>query len=60
MTFHSEYRDTVENRHDVRFSKGTPFLSLQSVQIATGILIFWNVACYGTILLGLVRKQTGK
>ena len=26
----------------------------------TGILIFWNVACYGVILLGLVRKQTGK
>ena len=55
-----EYRDTVENRHDVRFSKGTPFLSLQSVQIASGTLIFWNVACYGMILLGLVRKQTGK
>jgi hypothetical protein len=55
-----EYRDTVENRHDVRFSKGTPFLSLQEVQINTGTLIFWNVACYGIILLGLVRKQTGK
>jgi ABC-type multidrug transport system ATPase subunit len=58
--FHIEYRDTIESRHDVRFSKGTPFWSLQSVQIATGILIFWNVACYGIILLGLVRKQTGK
>ncbi|PYJ89575.1 MAG: hypothetical protein DME71_09260 [Verrucomicrobia bacterium] len=58
--FHIEYRDTIESRHDVRFSKGTPFWSLQSVQIFTGILIFWNVACYGTILLGLVRKQTGK
>lgn len=58
--FHREYRDTVETRHDVRFSKGTPFWSLQSVQIATGILIFWNVACYGIILLGLARKQTGK
>ena len=58
--FHIEYRDTIESRHDVRFSKGTPFWSLQSVQIFTGILIFWNVACYGTILFGLVRKQTGK
>lgn len=58
--FHIEYRDTTESRHDVRFSKGTPFWSLQSVQFATGILIFWNVACYGVILLGLVRKQTGK
>ena len=58
--FHIEYRDTIDSRHDVRFSKGTPFWSLQSVQIATGILIFWNVACYGIILLGLARKQTGK
>jgi hypothetical protein len=58
--FHIEYRDTIESRHDVRFSKGTPFWSLQAVQITTGILIFWNVACYGIILLGLVRKQTGK
>jgi ABC-2 type transporter len=58
--FHIEYRDTVESRPDVRFSKGTPFHSLQAAQIATGILIFWNVACYGIILLGLVRKQTGK
>jgi ABC transport system ATP-binding/permease protein len=58
--FHIEYRDTIERRHDVRFSKGTPFWSLQSAQFATGILIFWNVACYGVILLGLARKQTGK
>jgi len=58
--FHIEYRDTIESRHDVRFSKGTPFWSLQSAQINTGILILWNVACYGIILLGLVRKQTGK
>ena len=57
---HKEYRDTVESRHDVRFSKGTPFWSLQAVQFFTGILVFWNVACYGTILFGLVRKQTGK
>ena len=58
--FHIEYRDTTESRHDVGFSKGTPFWSLQSVEIFTGILIFWNVACYGVILLSLVRKQTGK
>src|SRR5438552_940065 len=57
---HKEYRDTVERRHDVRFPKRTPFWSLQAVQFATGILVFWNVACYGTILFGLVRKQTGK
>jgi hypothetical protein len=57
---HKEYRDTVESRHDVLFSKGTPFWSLQAVQFKTGILVFWNVACYGAILFGLVRKQTGK
>jgi hypothetical protein len=57
---HKEYRDTTESRHDVRFSKDTRFWSLQSVQIFTGVLIFWNVACYGIILLSLVRKQTGK
>ena len=57
---HIEYRDTTDHRDDVRFSKLTPFLSLQAAQIATGILVVWNVACYGTILLGLVRKQTGK
>src|SRR5206468_10280226 len=28
--FHIEYRDTIESRHDVRFSKGTAFWSLQS------------------------------
>src|SRR2546427_4661438 len=57
--FHIEYRDTIESRHDVRFSKGTPFWSLQSVQIFTGILIFWNVACYGTILLAWYANKRG-
>ena len=58
--FHIEYRDTVESRHDVRFSKGTPFRSLQAVQVSIVVLAIWNVSCYLVILLGLVRKQTGK
>lgn len=55
-----EYRDTVEHRRDVRFSKGTSFGSLYWVQVALTILIFWNLACYATILVGLMQKQTGK
>lgn len=58
--FRIEYRDTVEHRGDVRFSKGTGFSSLQWVWMAIAVLVTWNVACYVTILLGLVRKQTGK
>ncbi len=55
-----EYRDTVEHRRDVRVSKGTSFGSLYWVQVALAILIIWNLACYGTILFGLVQKQTGR
>jgi len=58
--FRIEYRDTVESRHDVRFSKGTPFGSLYWVQMAIGILIIWNVGSYLTILFGLTQKQTGR
>jgi hypothetical protein len=58
--FRIEYRDTVESRHDVRFSKGTPFGSLYWVQMAIGILITWNVGSYLTILFGLAQKQTGR
>ena len=58
--FRIEYRDTVEHRNDVRFSKGTSFGSFYWVQVATLILIVWNLACYATILVGLVNKQTGK
>ena len=58
--FRIEYRDTVENRHDVRFSKGTSFRSFYAVQVAILVLVLWNVGCYLTILSGLVRKQTGR
>ena len=57
--FRIEYRDTVEGRHDVRFSKGTNFWSLQAVSLGVGVLVLWDVACYLTILWALARKQTG-
>jgi ABC-type multidrug transport system ATPase subunit len=54
------YRDTIETRRDVRFSKGTLFFSLASFQVALATLGGWVLACYGTILGGLLSKQTGK
>ncbi len=54
------YRDTVESRRDVRFSKGTIFSSLVPVQISTITLCSWIAFCYGTILFALTAKQTGK
>jgi ABC-type multidrug transport system ATPase subunit len=58
--FRVEYRDTVETRRDVRFSKGTIFRSTQAFYLAAAILGSWIVICYGVILYGLVQKQTGK
>jgi ABC-type multidrug transport system ATPase subunit len=57
--FRIEYRDTVETRHDVRFSKGTNFRSVQAVGLGITVLMLWDVACYVTILSALSRKQTG-
>jgi ABC-type multidrug transport system ATPase subunit len=54
------YRDTVESRRDVRFSKGTIFCSLIPFQISTITLCGWVALCYSTILFGLMAKQTGK
>jgi ABC-type multidrug transport system ATPase subunit len=58
--FHIEYRDTVENRHDVRFSKGTPFRSVQWVYFSIAVLALWNITGYLVILSALARKQTGR
>lgn len=57
--FRIEYRDTVENRHDVRFMKGTNFRSLYDAGFATTVLAIWDLTCYLTILSALSRKQTG-
>ena len=58
--FRIEYRDTVESRHDVRYSKGTIFHSLMDFYLSLLLLGAWVGVCYLTILFGLQRKQTGK
>ena len=55
-----EYRDTVESRNDVRYTKGQLFRFLAPAQIALFTLALWTLACYGVTLLGLRGKQTGK
>ena len=55
---HMEYRDSVESRRDVRFSKGTIFRSLQPVQTSMIILGLWAALSYGVIYFGLRAKQT--
>jgi ABC-type multidrug transport system ATPase subunit len=55
-----EYRDTVESRRDVRFSKGTIYRSLAEYYSSIGLLAMWVALCYGIIYFGLLRKQTGK
>jgi len=58
--FSISYRDTVESRRDVKFSKGTIFCSLLPFQISIITLCGWVVLCYSTILFGLLAKQSGK
>lgn len=55
-----EYRDTVETRNDVRYTKGQLFRFLAPAQVALGTLFLWTLGCYGVTLLGLRGKQTGK
>jgi ABC-type multidrug transport system ATPase subunit len=57
---HIEYRDSVETRRDVRFSKGTIFRSLQAFQTALLTLAVWAALSYGVIYFGLKSKQTSK
>jgi hypothetical protein len=57
---HIEYRDTVETRRDVRFTKGTLFRSLQPFQLALLTLAVWAAFSYVVIYFGLRAKQTRK
>jgi len=52
-------RDTVEERGDVQYSKGTPFLYTYPATVALWILIAWIFLCYGFALLGIHRKTNG-
>jgi hypothetical protein len=58
--FRIEYRDTVESRRDVRYSKGTVFRSLADYYSSVLILSLWVGLCYLGAFFGLLRKQTGK
>jgi ABC-type multidrug transport system ATPase subunit len=58
--FRIEYRDTVERRRDVRYSKGTVFRSLVDYYNSLLLLSIWIAVCYVVIFFGLLRKQTGK
>lgn len=58
--FRIEYRDTVDRRGDVRYSKGTVFRSLADFYSSLLLLTIWVGACYLIIFFGLLRKQTGK
>ena len=58
--FRIEYRDTVESRRDVRYSKGTVFRSLLDYYSSLLLLSLWIGICYVVIFFGLLRKQTGK
>jgi ABC-type multidrug transport system ATPase subunit len=58
--FRIEYRDTVESRRDVRYSKGTVFRSLADYYSSLLILSVWVGACYLVAYFGLLTKQTGK
>jgi len=52
-------RDTIENRGDVRYSKGIPFLFTFPAVAASWILIAWVCFCYLFALLGIHRKTHG-
>lgn len=58
--FRIEYRDTVESRRDVRYSKGTGFRSLGDYYTSLLLLGIWVGVCYLVIFVGLLKKQTGK
>jgi ABC-type multidrug transport system ATPase subunit len=57
---HIEYRDTVENRRDVRLSKGTIFRSLRPFQTSATVLALWAAMSYAVVYFGLRAKQTRK
>lgn len=49
-------RDTVKERRDVRYSKGTPYLFTFPALVATWILIGWIALCYIAALFGIRGK----
>lgn len=54
------YPDSVQRRRDVQLRKGMPYLDLSPFRESTVILGSWILLCYGTLLLGLKSKETGR
>ena len=53
------YKDTVSERRDVKYKKGTPFLHTAPATTALCVLVGWFAFTYGVILLALSRKKIG-
>jgi len=50
--------DTVTQRRDVRYSKGSNYLFLQPAYTAASILGLWIILCYVIIVIGLWKKKS--
>ncbi len=59
-SFTEEAPDTTEKRRDVVYLTGIQFAFLGPAQFAALILAGWLALCYGTAVLSLANKQTGK
>jgi hypothetical protein len=54
------YPDSVEHRGDVTVRKGVSFRDFTPSNRGLAVLLAWGAVCYGVMLAGLVRRQTGK
>ncbi len=52
-----KYRESVEQRDDVRYPMGIIFHNPQPATASLGVLTLWMVICYAVTLLALLRQQ---
>ena len=57
-TNHRDLEDTVMQRRDVKYKKGTNYLFLQPAYRATATLGLWILLCYIIIVIGLWKKKS--
>ncbi|MBT8044451.1 MAG: ATP-binding cassette domain-containing protein, partial [Verrucomicrobiae bacterium] len=57
-TNHRSLEDTVTQRRDVRYTKGSNYLFLQPAYQAGTILALWIISCYIIIVIGLWKKKS--
>lgn len=55
-----KYKESVEERGDVRYAMGIIYHNLHPAGVSLGILGLWIACCYLITWYGLVRKQGGK